>query len=752
MSDNRVRIECTVKKILFFRDNWGIISVSIDNVLDGDLITDSENTILKGEMPSVREGESYKATAVYVEDSKYGGQYNIEMLTSNITLDTSDTKGQRKFLESIFSRGQVQNMYEALDNPYQAFVDEDIVSLCKIKGCGLKTCPLWLERFKQSYHRAKVYAELDDYNLSASIIDKLLDRYKTPDLVIDKVHENPYILVTEVKGIGWTIADKIAMAGGMSEFDPKRVSAFITYYLRDMGENGYSWITNDHLMGAIIEKFGEEIPDTPISTAVQELIKADRLWVSEDKDRFGLKKFYAIERRIAKNLLRIRNAENKFEYSDWDDAVHRIELLQGWEYTDEQKVGIRLALENNVILIQGGAGTGKTSLVWAVIEVLRNYKYVQCALAGKAASRLMEVTGQEGFTIHRLLGYPQGEPNHGGFVYHEENQLGYDIYIVDEVSMIDLDLFSHLIEAIPDGSKVILLGDNGQLESIGSGNIAYDLLNSEEIKSVTLNKIHRQAEKSAIITESVKIRNKVQIIPKDWVGHETRGELQDLDIICYSDMSNTYYKIMEQVQRYWAAYHEVKNMQVIVPIKLRGNACTYILNNAIQELVNGDCKEETKLFAAKGMPYTLRVGDKVINTVNNYKIQPNIFNGNIGIIKKIWYDEDLEDNYMRIDFEGIGEVDIPEKYWKGIELAYAITCHKSQGSQADTVIFAIDYSAYSLLSKELVYTGITRAKKKCYLIAQTSALRYATSKSAVVDKQTHLREQLHEIAHPKVVF
>ena len=229
-------------------------------------------------------------------------------------------------------------------------------------------------------------------------------------------------------------------------------------------------------------------------------------------------------------------------------------------------------------------------------------------------------------------------------------------------------------------------------------------------------------------------------------------ELKDLDIICYSDQSNTYYKVMEQVQRHWAATHDIKNLQVIVPMKLKGNACTYLLNNAIQELVNPNSKQETKLFASKGMPYVLRIGDKVINTVNNYKTNPNIFNGNIGIIKSFEYDEDFDEEYMVIDFDGIGEVFVPDKFWRNIELAYAITVHKSQGSEANTVIFAFDYSAYPLLSKELVYTGLTRAKTKCYLIAQNSALRYATAKSSVVNKQTHLREQLHDIAHPKVIF
>lgn len=754
IDSDRIKVECTVKKILFFKNNWGIIACNIDKILEGELKTDKDHTIMKGEMPTVIEGEQYKATCTFTTDSKYGDQYNIEMFTSNITLDTADKAGQRKFLESIFTKGQVAAMYEALEDPYQAFLNQDAISLCKVKGCGIRTCPVWLLRFQENYHRAIIYSELDDYNLSTYIIDKLLERYKTPEIVIEKVKENPYTLVTEVRGIGWGIADKIAMASGMSEYDPKRISAFISYYLYEQGENGYSWITNDHLMGAILERFGNEIPDTPITEAMQSLVKEDKIWHSDDKQRIGIKWFYIIERKIAKDLIRLLKAPNKFKYENWEEVISRIERLQGWEFNEEQKTGIQLALNNNVVLIQGPAGSGKSSLVWAVIEILKGYDFVQCALSGKAASRLMEITGQEGYTIHRLLEYPKGDDSHGKFVYYEENKMYHDIYIVDEVSMIDLNLFSHLLQAIEDGSKVIFLGDNGQLEAIGSGNIAFDLLNSEEIPSITLTKIHRQAEKSAIITESVKIRNKVQIVPKDWVGHEVRGELQDLDLTCYGDNSNTYYKIMEQVQRYWVANNEIKNLQVIVPMKTKGNACTYILNNAIQELVNPSKKglKETRLFIAKGMPYILRVGDKVINTVNNYKVEPNIFNGNIGIIKDIWFDPETEKEMMTISFEGIGEVNLEYEFWKNIELGYALTCHKMQGSECDTIIFGLDFNSFTLLSKELLYTGITRAKKKCYLIAQTSALRYGTGKSSVTDKQTHLKEQLHEIAHPKVIF
>ena len=747
---NKIQVECTIQSIRYFKNGWGIINTSIEKVNKGELLTDPSATIFKGEMPTIKEGESYKISANYANDPKWGGQYNIDMIVSNITLDDKDEVAKRKFLLSIFTERQVENMYKALKDPYQTLKDEDAASLVQVKGCAIYTATDWILRFQQHYHRARIYCELDEYNLSASIIDKLIERYKSPDVVIEKIKTNPYVLITEVKGIGWAIADRIALAGGLGEYSIERISAFLYQYLYDQAEEGFSWVTPDELMGAIIEKFGEDIPDTAVTDAVHEMDY--KLWWNEDKSKIGLRYYYDLENKVATELIRLRDAECSFDYSDWEDAVKKIERLQGWEYTDEQRGAIKKALDENVILIQGGAGTGKSSVVRAILEALKNCSFVQCALSGKAASRLMEVTEQEGFTIHRLLGYPAGrDENKQKFVYHDENQLGYDLYILDEISMVDLALFYYLLRAIPSGAKLICLGDNGQLEAIGSGNIAYDMLVSPEIESVTLNKIHRQAENSAIVTESVKIRKGQQIVEKDWVGHEVRGNLKDFEIIAYSDRSNTYYKIMEYFSRVYEECKDIKAIQVIVPTKQKGTS-TYILNNAIQELYNPNQKKEVYIHISKDKGYYIRVGDKVINTANNYKTWPNIYNGNVGIVQDIYYDEDLAEEIMAINFDGIGLVNVIQKYWKGIELGYALTTHKTQGSEADYVIFGLDFNAFTLLSKELVYTGITRAKKKCYLICETNALRYATGKSSVRVKQTHLQQCLHDIAHPKVIF
>ena len=752
-----IKAQVTVDKVIFYKDDWGVFVATVDKVFKGTLLTDPNETTFTGVMPKLKAGEGYTVTAEYAEHSKYGPQYALNMIASSITLDDKDPASQRKFLESIFTQGQVKSMYEALPDPYRALKDGNAVALVNIKGCGLKNATSWINKFKKNYHRSLIFAELSDYNLSASIIDKLLNTYKTPEMVIQKVKEDPYVLVTDVRGIGWKIADNIAVAGGMALDDPKRIKAYIYQYMDDRGNDGYSWITEDEFLGAIFQEFGEDIKDELIIDAVQML--EPYLWRDKEEKRIGLKYFYTYESRIAEQLLRIRNAESRLTIPEnWMDAVHRIERLQGWEYTDEQINVIKKALYTNVILIQGHSGTGKSSLVKAILEVYRGRTFVQCAFSGKAASRLMEVTGQDGYTIHRLLGYPQGEPEHQGFRYHEGDPLTEDIYIVDEISMVDMKLFYYLLRAIPNGAKVICLGDNGQLEAIGAGNIAYDLLISPEIESCTLTKIHRQAEESAIVTESLKIKNRQQIIPEDWVGHEVRGQLQDLDITCYSDPSNTYYEVMKAFNKVWnekkhLGPRAIMDIQVIVPMKNRG-ASTYQLNNVIQEICNPGNKEKVYIDSQYG-GYYLKVGDKVINTVNNYKTHPNIYNGNVGIVKG--FGEEIDEKgetcqIMTIDFDSIGEVDIPYKMWKAIELSYALTVHKIEGSEMDTAIFGFDYSAFTLLSKELVYTGITRAKKKCYLIAQNRALRFATTHSEVRQKQTHLQRCLHDLAHPVIIF
>lgn len=748
-----IKVKASVESIRFFKNQWGIIICSIDKVIKGELEQGihKDCCTFKGEMPEPSIGGMYIIIADYVEDPKWGGQYNIVSMFNDVSFDAYDKQGRLKFLRTLFTDAQVRAMYEVYDDPFSILEKGDSEKLVQIKGCGIKTADSWIRKFKKHLDIAKIFIELEDYGLTNTMINKLMNRYHSPDLVIEKVKTNPYVLVNEVEGIGWKRADEIALAGNIKPNDPMRISAYIVYYLTQCGEGGYSWIEPDQLLGAILDNLGEEVPDENITQAIKEL--GEKLWWNDDKSRIGLRRYYNLEHQIAEELIRLKTTESDIKCDNWKEKIKSVEEWQGWNFTDEQLKAIEMALNNNVMVIHGLAGTGKTSVVIGILKVFEHYPSIMCALSGRAASRMSEITLQEGYTIHRLLGFPKGDSKHQSFEYHQDNPLGTAIYILDEVSMVDAKLFYYLLRAIPDGAKIICLGDSGQLEAIGCGNVAYDMIQSLDIPTVELTKIHRQAAKSAIITDSINIRHSHQIISKDWVGTEIRGELQDLELDCYSDKSNTFYEIMKYFSKLMSKPDfNIMETQIIVPIKNKGDACTYKINNTIQELYNPSGKnKKEEIQYTNGKPYILRVGDKVINTVNNYYIETPIYNGNIGVIKYMGYDDDGEE-IMTVDFLGIGDVNIPREYWSNIELGYAITVHKYQGSQSDNIIFAIDFTAYSLLTRELIYTGITRAKKKCYLIAQTGALRYATAQRSISNKQTHLKQCLYDVAHPKLIF
>lgn len=748
-----------VEKIKYFKNNWGIIDFSVVKNIEGKI--DKNATIAKGEMCKVSIGFEYYMTAEKVTDPKWGDQYDIKSLVANVKIDSKD--GKRKYLESLFTISQVVHMYDVLDEPFDVLFSKSAVDLCKVKGCGLKTATKWIERFHDQYDKSRLYIELSEYSLSESMMNKLLKKYSSVDLIIDKVKANPYRLADEVEGIGFKTADEIALEGGIEQYSPIRIAAYIKYYLSTLGNEGQSYIASDELMDGIINYFGEDIPDAPIGESIKSL--SNFLWYSDDHEFIGLKYYYDLESNIAEMLLNLKKAKT-IPYSDWEEKIHRLEEEQGWCYDQEQYQGIKTVLDNNVTIITGLAGTGKSSIVAGVLKVLEGCSFSQCALAGKAAARLTEVTGEEGKTIHRLLGWKKGS-----FIFNETNPLKEDIIIVDEISMIDGPLFRSLLKAISPKTKLILLGDPGQLEAIGSCSIANDMILSGEIPVVYLTTIHRQAKESGIIVEAKKVYDGVQIVKKGFAGVETRGNLQDLILDCYSDKSNTYYRIMKYFSILLETIDDIMDLQIIVPMKSKGDACAWILNNAIQDLYNSHelNKKEIEVHYGPGRNGILRVGDKVINNQNNYKtylyeewVDDNgekhyydntseytpVYNGNIGIIKLI----NLEENFAVIDFKTIGLIYLPLQNLKNIELAYAITTHKVQGSEFKFVIIGLDMNSYALLSKELVYTAITRAKKKCYLCVQTNALRYAIGNHSISKKRTFLQKRLQELAHPKLVF
>lgn len=720
-----------------------------------------------GIMPYLMEDADYEISATEVENKKYGKQYQVNSINLYLPNGIESKEGQKEFLDIIFTKLQVKEMYEALDDPYMTLKDGDISSLVKVKNCGMKTAVAWIDKFKTYMPLSNAMKELSEYGLTEALLRRIVNHYKSSDIAVEIIQNKPYKLI-EVNGVGWHKCDEIAMKGGLNPDSPERIGTYILYYLQERANEGYSYIPADanteiengivsktqkpiNFIDTMIEFFGDDISDEALKGGLDYV--NDQLWFSDDRKFVGLKRIYDLEMSVAENLIRIRDGENDFKYSNWKDIIKQKEIDQGWEYNEQQIEGIKAVLENQVVVITGKAGTGKSSIVDAMIAVLQGYSYAQTALSGRAAARMAEITHEEGYTIHRLLGFPKGDRDHGGFVFHEDNKLPRDIIILDEVSMVDGELFNRLVKAIKTGSKLIMLGDTGQLECIGCMNIAADLIASKEIVSIELSQIHRQAANSGIITESIKAREGIQLIEKDWIGTEVRGKLNDLVIDCFSDKSNTFYKVMQHASSELEDGTDIMDLMVIAP-SYKNESGVDNLNAALQSLYNPDSPEKKEVFVQKSSKaWMLREGDKIINVQNDYyaknKFTVGIFNGNIGVVKNI----DIDANTIAVDFQDIpGIMILPKKNWKDLELGYAITCHKAQGSQCKKVIVGLDFGSFIQLSREWVYTAMTRAIDKCYMVAQNNALRYAVSKNSISVKRTHLVKLLAYKAANKFSF
>lgn len=720
-----------------------------------------------GIMPYLMEDADYEISATEVENKKYGKQYQVNSINLYLPNGIESKEGQKEFLDIIFTKLQVKEMYEALDDPYMTLKDGDISSLVKVKNCGMKTAVAWIDKFKTYMPLSNAMKELSEYGLTETLLRRIVNHYKSSDIAVEIIQNKPYKLI-EVNGVGWHKCDEIAMKGGLKPDSPERIGTYILYYLQERANEGYSYIPADanteiengivsktqkpiNFIDTMIEFFGDDISDEALKGGLDYV--NDQLWFSDDRKFVGLKRIYDLEMSVAENLIRIRDGENDFKYSNWKDIIKQKEIDQGWEYNEQQIEGIKAVLENQVVVITGKAGTGKSSIVDAMIAVLQGYSYAQTALSGRAAARMAEITHEEGYTIHRLLGFPKGDRDHGGFVFHEDNKLPRDIIILDEVSMVDGELFNRLVKAIKTGSKLIMLGDTGQLECIGCMNIAADLIASKEIVSIELSQIHRQAANSGIITESIKAREGIQLIEKDWIGTEVRGKLNDLVLDCFSDKSNTFYKVMQYASSELEDGTDIMDLMVIAP-SYKNESGVDNLNAALQSLYNPDSPEKKEVFVQKSSKaWILREGDKIINVQNDYyaknKFTAGIFNGNIGVVKNI----DIDVNTIAVDFQDIpGIMILPKKNWKDLELGYAITCHKAQGSQCKKVIVGLDFGSFIQLSREWVYTAMTRAIDKCYMVAQNNALRYAVSKNSISVKRTHLVKLLAYKAANKFSF
>lgn len=773
MEEKILKFECALDRIIYPKyskkvqsGDFAIFSMRITKWIDNK-IDEVEIIKLKGTTCTLEYGTTYKVFCKLAETHEiYGDTYGLIYISKCIDISSKDK--QKEFLKNVLNENLVEKLFDEYDDVIKLLENRDVKSLMKIKGIGNQVALRMIDEYEESKDYSSIYMELGQLGFTHTFIKKLVDFYKSPDTVIDIVKNNPYDLL-RVEGIGFKKADEVACKVGITQYDIRRIKGFLLYYLNDQGEAGRSYLNYQDLMKALYDTLGF-VPEEIINATAKQMIDNKDVVVLDNGSKIALKKFYDLEKNIMNELFRLQiglvkvveNDSDKvnsihddyipksFNIGNWETITENVEEKQGFMFTDEQRAAIKLSLDNHVMALTGGAGVGKTSTANGICSLYSGYNILACALSGKASVRITEATGLPASTIHRALGYQNGE-----FMFNKENKLAVDIVLIDEATMINGTLFLSLLEAIPTGAKVIIMGDVQQLTPIGNCQVFADILDSNVLPVVKLSKPHRQALRSGIIPTSIKIANQQQIFDGNYTGNAIIGELEDmeLDISGKGNDESISDKIIKHFQVELEKFHDIMEVQICVPMRLRGELSCYNLNSKIQSIYNpklSNCNE-IEIFLEKkndeAKKYIIRAGDKVINTKNNYKCINSegettpVFNGNMGIVKEI------EKNGMcTIDFIGIGEVIFTKSNCKNLELGYACTVHKLQGSGFCSTIVGLDNSSYIMNNSELLYTAITRAKKYCVLIANNYAVVKSIQTKEVKTKQTFLKDMLLENA------
>ena len=768
-----LKIECTLDRIFYPKyakkvdsGEFAIFSAIVTKRLE-NCDEDLYSIKLKGNTCTLEYGTTYKVFCKLSESHEiYGDTYELVYISKCIDISSKDK--QKEFLKNVLNENLVDKLFDEYDDVIKLLEERDVKSLMKIKGIGNQVALKMIDEYEESKDYSSIYMELGQLGLTHTFIKKLVDFYHSPDTVIDVVRNNPYDLV-RVDGVGFKKADEVACKVGIGQYDIRRIKGFLLHHLNEQGEAGKSYLNYQELMKALYDTLGF-VPEEVVNATAKQMIDNEDVVVLENGTKIALKRFYDLEKNIMNELLRLQIGRIKviesdtdefeselhkdyipksFNIGNWETIIQRVEEKQGFTFTDEQKAAIKLSLDNHVMALTGLAGAGKTSTANGICSLYDNYNILACALSGKASVRITEATGLPASTIHRALGYQNGQ-----FMFNKDNKLAVDIVLIDEATMINGTLFLSLLEAIPTGAKVIIMGDVQQLTPIGNCQVFADILDSNVLPVVKLTKPHRQALMSGIIPTSIKVANQEQIFGNNFEGNEILGELKDMELDITSSKESMSDTIINHFQTEMAKYNDIMEVQVCVPMRLKGELSCYNLNTKIQNIYNpkfNDSKEIEILLEKKNedtKKYLIRVGDKVLNTKNNYKCTnvegdtTPVFNGNIGIVKGI------EDNgYCTIDFVGIGEVVFSKTDSKNLELAYACTVHKMQGSGFTSTIVGMDTGSFIMNNSELLYTAITRAKKYCVLVGNNYAISKAIQTKEVKTKQTFLRDMLLENAY-----
>jgi exodeoxyribonuclease V alpha subunit len=734
-TESLVEIQGAIKKIIFNRDNYMI----------GILLTDkAEQVTFKGNMFGIEKNEKMIFKGKWVEHFKYGIQFEVQRWERPIP------KTKEKiivYLTSSFVKGcgekQALRIVEKLgENTIETIINEGESALIGIKGIGKRKARTITDSVRTTYELQNIIAELNEYGINPENTIKIYKEYGTKTKEILK--NNPYELI-RMKLLSFPAADEIARKIGIFPLSSIRIEACINYVLqRTCFLTGHCFIPETDLINCAIQLLNENTDEEDKANEndiLQSIYNLEEKTIIIEDGKVYPKYLYIFETKLAEKIhyiLSSKKGNDNINDKKLERYIKKYQLKHRIILGEEQKEAIRTILKNNFSVLTGSAGTGKTTVVKAIIYIYNkffpNRKISLSAPIGKASRNLQEATGHFAQTNHRLLGFKQNLNNGPGFEYNDDNKLSYDFYIVDEMSMVDLHMAYALTSAMENRAKVLFIGDINQLPSINAGNVLKDLLDSKYVPKVELSEIYRQAVNSQIILNSHRVNNG-EFIEVD----HSKEDMYFINKQTDEDIKST---IIQSVLRFIDLGYDVSDLLVLSPIK-KGIIGTIELNNELQQVLNPKNKNKKEVHHGKRI---FRVGDKIMQTVNDS--EKGIYNGDLGIITDIVKEKSTNKNGKEVevdtiysDFQGT-KVKHTRDEWNELELGYSISIHKSQGSQAPIVIIPISKSHYNMLVRNLIYTGMTRAEKKLVLIGQQSAMAIAISNNKIIHRNTFLADRL----------
>ena len=731
--DGIIVIRGTVENVVYHSEDtgYGVFDIEDEN---GELVT------VVGTVPFISVGEQVELYGKWTHHKVYGRQFKAERFEKILPTEKNDIL---RYLSSGAIKGIGPKIAKKIVDKYgeEAF---DVISnhptwLADINGISLKKAVDMSNDFKEKSGVREIIMYCKD-SFSPNTAMKIYKKWGRNALGI--LQENPYCLCTEIDGIGFKRADEIAMESGIKKDNENRIKSGILYVLGVFASrDGHTYVHKEELTNATSKLI--DVDRELIFTQIGALAIDKKIKIVEYKGEthIYLTENYLNEEYIARKLLVLNRSVTPFDAPNTRSLIERIEQEDGISYAKMQKKAIEESLKNGVTVLTGGPGTGKTTIIKAMLQIFNmlQFKCALCAPTGRAAKRMSEATSTEAKTIHRLLEVDAGNEFSQGpqFMRNEKNHLEQDVIIVDETSMIDVPLMTALLKAMKPGARLVLIGDIYQLPSVGEGNVLNDIISSGKFSVITLNEIFRQAENSGIVVNAHKINQ--------GINPDLKEKYEDFFFVSITDEAAIPSYIANMCKnRLPAKYGDgiADGIQIITPTK-KGLCGTQNLNEVLQSALNPPTDKREEYVTRTQRVY--RVGDKVMQTRNNYDVEwrrgsesgRGIFNGDIGLITDI----DNEEKLITVNYDGrIATYDF--SLLDEVEHAYAITVHKSQGSEYPIVIIPVTRCAPILQTRNLIYTAITRAERIVLLIGDKYVLESMVGNNTQVLRNTGLTKFL----------